>query len=232
MKGAFKRVVSLVLSVLMLTSTLMLTACNRKYDEAEVLEAGESLMRRAEVLNFVYYGSGIEYFDNDDATSRYRVANPEHLKTLGFSTLEELMKMTEDVFSVGYANTVYSTVLSTLRDDATVVSYARYYQAYNEETNEPTEIMVFSSYPYALKGRIEYDYATLRVEGSKKDKVKLLIDATVFNEAGQSQKTTVTISLVEEENGWRISNPTYANYNEYKDRYDELNNKDLDKKSK
>ena len=135
--------------------------------------------------------------------------------------------MTEEVFSVGYTNTVYSTVLSTLRDDTTVVSYARYYQAYDEQTNEPTEIMVFSNYPYAMKGHIEYDYATLRVEGSKKEKVKLLIDATVFNEAGQSQKTTVTISLVEEENGWRISNPTYANYNEYKDRYDELKDKDL-----
>ena len=227
MKGAFKRAVSLVLSVLMLASTLLITACNRKYDEAEVLEVGESLMRRAEVLNFVYYGSGIEYFDKDDSTSRYRSANPEHLKTLGFSTLEELMKMTEEVFSVGYTNTVYSTVLSTLRDDTTVVSYARYYQAYDEQTNEPTEIMVFSNYPYAMKGRIEYDYATLRVEGSKKEKVKLLIDATVFNEAGQSQKTTVTISLVEEENGWRISNPTYAIYNEYKDRYDELKDKDL-----
>ena len=227
MKGAFKRAVSLVLSVLMLASTLLITACNRKYDEAEVLKVGESLMRRAEVLNFVYYGSGIEYFDKDDSTSRYRSANPEHLKTLGFSTLEELMKMTEEVFSVGYTNTVYSTVLSTLRDDTTVVSYARYYQAYDEQTNEPTEIMVFSNYPYAMKGHIEYDYATLRVEGSKKEKVKLLIDATVFNEAGQSQKTTVTISLVEEENGWRISNPTYANYNEYKDRYDELKDKDL-----
>ena len=51
--------------------------------------------------------------------------------------------------------------------------------------------------------------------------------ATVTKADGKSQNTTITVALVEEDDGWRIDNPTYANYNEYKDRYDELNNKDL-----
>ena len=226
MKGAIRRVISLILIVLVLASTLTITSCNRKYDEAEVLEAAERLMKSAETLNFVYYGSGIEYFDSEQ-NSRYKIANPAHLKTLGFSTIDELMDMTEKTFSVGYANTVYSTVLYTLRDDDKIVSYARYYQAYDENTNEPTHIMVYSSYPYMLKSSIEYDYSTLRVEGSKKENVNLLIDAKVTNSDGASQITTITISLIEEENGWRIDNPTYANYNAYKDRYDELKDKDF-----
>ena len=55
----------------------------------------------------------------------------------------------------------------------------------------------------------------------------MTVEATVTREDGKSQKTTVTITLVEEDEGWRIDNPTYANYNEAKDRYDELKDKDI-----
>ena len=226
MKGALKRALSLVLLVLMLFSCLTLTSCNRKYDEQEVLAAAEKLLKNAETLNFVYYGSGIKYYDTD-TSSRYKVANTNHLDELGFHTLDELMDLTEETFSVRYANNIYSTILSALYDETVLVSPKRYYQEYDSEKNEYKDIMVYSNYPYMLKSTIEYDYSTLRVEGSKKEKVNLLIDVKVTNENGESQNTTVTISLVEEENGWRIDNPTYVNYNAYKDRYDELKDKDL-----
>ena len=87
--------------------------------------------------------------------------------------------------------------------------------------------MVYSKFTALLKGEIEYDYTTLRVEGSKKEKVNLLIEATVKNTEGLSQKTTVKVTLVEEENGWRIDNPTYANYNAMKDKYDDLKDKEI-----
>ena len=229
MKGNRYRALSLILAVLMLLSVLTLTSCNRKYDEEEVLEAAKKLLKEAEVLNEIYYGSGIEYFDSEEEIGYYRKANPMHLEELGFSTIDELKKKTEQTFSAKYSETVYSTILSSMTDGDGIVSLARYYQAYDEETNQPTHIMVYSKFSLMLKSDIEYDYSTLTVVGSKKEKVEVTVEATLTNSEGQTQRTTISIMLVEEENGWRINNPTYANYNAYMDRYNELQDKDLKK---
>lgn len=230
MKGRRYRAISLILAVLMLLSVLTLTSCNRKYDEEEVLEAARTLLKEAEVLNKIYYGSGIEYFDSEDEQiGYYRKANPMHLEELGFSTIDELKKKTEQTFSAKYSETVYSTILSSMNDGDGIVSLARYYQAYDEETGQPTHIMVYSKFSLMLKSDIVYDYSTLTVVGSKKEKVEVTVEATLTNSEGQSQKTTISIMLVEEENGWRINNPTYANYNAYMDRYNELQDKDFKK---
>lgn len=227
MKNVKDRIISLLLITVTIVSLFTLSSCNRKYDEEEIIEVSKILLKDAEMLNIVYYGSGIEYFDDEDEKGYYRKANVNHLEELGFSTIDELKKLTDKTFSVGYSSELYSTILSPLATDISIVSPARYYQAYDEETGAPTHIMVYSNFTPMLKDSIVYDYDSLRVEGSKKEKVYVKIDATVTKADGKSQSTTVTVALVEEDDGWRIDNPTYANYNEYKDRYDELNNKDL-----
>ena len=227
MKNVKDKIISLLLIAVTIVSLFTLSSCNRKYDEKEIIEVSKILLKDAEMLNIVYYGSGIEYFDDEDEKGYYRKANVNHLEELGFSTIDELKKLTDKTFSVGYSSELYSTILSSLATDISIVSPARYYQAYDEETGAPTHIMVYSNFTPMLKDSIVYDYDSLRVEGAKKEKVYVKIDATVTKADGKSQNTTVTVALVEEDDGWRIDNPTYANYNEYKDRYDELNNKDL-----
>ena len=227
MKGVYNRIVSLALAVLMLFSLLYLTSCNRKYDEEEVVSAAKELLKTAEMLNIVYYGSGIEYFDSDEEIGYYRKANPQHLEALGFKTVEELKKMTEATFSVKLSETVYSTVLSSLTTDTALISPARYYQAYDEKSGEPTYIMVYTNFTPLFKGTITYDYDSVRADGSKKENVYVSVDATVTNQDGLSQRTTVTFTMVEEENGWRINSTTYANYNSLKDKYDELKDQEI-----
>ena len=227
MKNVKNKLISLLLIAVTLASLFTLSSCNRRFDKAEVIEATKILLKDAEMLNIVYYGSGIEYFDDEEVKGYYRKANPSHLENLGFSTIDELKMLTEKTFSDGYSSMLYSTILSSLMDDISVVSPARYYQAFDEKTGAPTHIMVYSNFTPMFKDNIVYDYNSLKAKGSKKEKVYVEVDATVTNAEGKSQRTTVTVTLVEEDDGWRIDNPTYANYNEYKDRYDELNNKNL-----
>jgi hypothetical protein len=227
MRNDTRKILSLFLIVVTVISVFSLSSCNRRYDEAEVVAAAEKLLKEAEMLNLVYYGSGIEYYDSDEENGYYRKANDKHLENLGFSTIEELKSLTEKTFSKEYSNVLYTTILSPMTNDTSLISAARYYQVYDEETNSPSHIMVYSKFNLMLKDSIEYDYSSLKATGSKKEKVYVTVEATVTREDGKSQKATITITLVEEENGWRIDNPTYANYNEMKDRYDELNNKDL-----
>jgi hypothetical protein len=227
MKVIFKKTVGIFLVAVILLSLFTLTSCNRGYVEEDVISSAATLLKEAELLNMIYYGSGIEYYDSNDATGYYRKANIAHLEELGFSTIDELKALTEKTFSDAYTSLLYTTVLSALSDDTGIVRAARYYQAYDEETNEPTFIMVYSAFNPMLKDTIEYDYDSLRVEKAKKERVYVKVDATVTNSEGKSQRVTLTVTLIEEADGWKIDNPTYANYNEAKDRYDELKDQDI-----
>ena len=106
------------------------------------------------------------------------------------------------------------------------MSAARYYQYTNEQTGE-SYIMVYTKHDVIFKDMISYDYDSVRVEKSKKENVYLKVDATVTNSAGESQKVTLSVVLIEEANGWRLCNPTYANYNALNDRYNELENQKI-----
>ena len=227
MKVVYSKIISVLLVSVLIISLFTLTSCNRKYDEAEVIEVTKTLLKEAEMLNKVYYGSGIEWLDGENDKGNYKTANQNHLKELGFSTIDELVEKTKKTFSDEYSSLLYSTILSPLKDGDYYLAAARYYQAYDEETNEPTDIMVHSSYSPLMKDKTEYDFESIRVDGSKKEIVYVKINATVTNSDGQSQTIELTINLIEEEDGWKIDNPTYANYNPYKDIYDELKDKDI-----
>ena len=217
----------LFISLVVLIFVLSFREKDRKFDKEEVETATKQLLKEAEFLNQIYYGSGIKYYDTDDGkTGYYRKADYAHLEELGFSTIEELKVITEKTFSDEYAALLYSTILSSLKEGSIVVTAARYYQAYDEETNQPTDIMVYSNFDIKFKDKIEYNYDSIKAERSKKDKVYVSVNATVTNSEGKSQEVTLTITLIEEDDGWKIDNPTYANYNSAKDRYNELN-KDL-----
>ena len=227
MRNVKNKIVSLLLVIVAFASLLSFTSCNRKYDKEEVIAAAKALLKDAELLNEVYYGSGIRYYDIEiENAGYYKRADDEHLKELGFSTVNELKALTEKTFSYSYSQNVFSTILIGLKEDGKVVSAARYYQYTNEETEE-SYIMVYTKHEAILKDKISYDYDSVRVERSKKENVYVKVDATVTNSQGDSQKVTITVVLIEEANGWRICNPTYANYNALNDRYNELENQKI-----
>lgn len=203
-----KKILSIaVILVLLFTSV---TSCNRAFDEEEVISAAKELLPAAEKLNYIYYGEGIKYYDSDAAVSIYKEAQKSHLDELGFHTVDELKAMTEEVFSDSYSQTMYSSVLDTLRVDDTIVGYKRYYDYTNDDGE--SMIMVNVMYEPLIKSTISYDYESIKVKGAKKEKVFLSVSAVVSNADGESRMIDITITLVEEEDGWKIDNPIFANY--------------------
>ena len=93
MKNVKTKILSLLLVIVCTLSILSLSSCNKKYDEEEVLTAAKTLLKEAELLNVIYYGSGVQYYENDRANGNYREANSEHLRELGFSSVDELQCM-------------------------------------------------------------------------------------------------------------------------------------------
>ena len=66
MRNVKTKIISLLLIAVTLVSLFSLSSCNRRYDETEVIEATKKLLKEAEMLHIVYYGSGIKYFDDED----------------------------------------------------------------------------------------------------------------------------------------------------------------------
>lgn len=208
MKRQFvKRIFStLLILALLLTS---LSSCNRSYDEEEVIAAAKELLKSAEMLNYVYYGEGISYYDTDEAVGIYKEAQSAHLDELGFHSIDELKELTEKTFSKEYSEIMYSSVLDTLRDGENIVGYKRYYDGINE--NGEKIFMVNTAYKPLLKSTIVYNYDSIKVDKVKKEKIFLIVNAVVSDKEGHERSVDITITLIEEESGWRIDNPVWAN---------------------
>ena len=227
MMSVKKKAVSLLLVIVMIFSLFTLTSCNRSFDEKVVVEEAKRLLRESEFLNQIYYGSGIRYYSGEEnQNGSYFRADKEHLSELGFSSIDELKLLTSKTFSRAYCENLYASMLSSLKENGQIVSVARYYQHVDSEKNE-TYIMVYSKFEPTLVDTIVYDYDSIKAEKSKKENVFVSVSATVTNSEGKSQVITLTINLIEEESGWRISSPTYATYNELLDRYNELKDQKL-----
>lgn len=207
-----KVVFSLLLCVLLCLS-IVLTSCDRKYDEAEVKAAAESLMKNAEKLNTVYYGRGIAYIVGGAQNGAYYEADPMHLRTLGFTNINGLVELTEKTFTKSYSAKLIRDRLQEMRVDGVMIEPARYYQNYEDELlTEEVCIMVYSGITPIFDDRMTVDYSSMTVTGSKRDKVFVTVSVTVANMDGETQEKTLEITLIEEDDGWRIDNPVFKNY--------------------
>ena len=223
MSASIKKIILIAVAVLVVFSIIIaicLAPRDRKYDEAEVRAAATALIKASEKLNDIYYGDGIKFLEySENNKSLYCEADPTHLAELGFSTINELKKMTKEVFSEAHAEGMFSGTFSGTGTS----QMSRYYQEYDDNRVDPKPlyIMVHREYDALMKGDMTYNFDTLTITGSKREYVNATIDVTVTLD-GKTQTHTLNIRLIEEEAGWRLASTTFANYNEYQDIYDEL----------
>ena len=203
-----KKVVSLILAAVLI---LALASCggekNRTYDEAEVKTAAERLIKKTELLNKILWGEGIPYIDEAIyASGKYYAADPIYLYNHGFMILDDIIEECEQVFSTSYLVSIRTSVFSSSAGDYGMAGYTRYYQG-------SENIMVYTDYIPLLTDTVEYDYENINVKGSVGEKVSVEIPVKVTR-GDLSQERIITISLVEEDDGWKIDSPTYASYRE------------------
>lgn len=212
------RIVALLLIIA--TIPLTLISCDIKYDEAEVKAAAIELIKASVKINDIYYGEGIRFLEySENNVSLYCEADPTHLAELGFSTINELKKMTKEVFSEAHAEGMFSGTFS----GAGTSQMSRYYQQNDDNRVDPKPlyIMVHREYDPLIKSEMIYNFDTLTITGSNREYVNATIDVTVTLD-GKTQIQTLNIRLVEEDAGWRLASTTFTNYNEYQDIYNDL----------
>ncbi|MBO5879699.1 MAG: hypothetical protein J6Q68_04035 [Clostridia bacterium] len=203
----------LAITVFIMTAGLLISCGNREYDEAEVSAAAKSLISDAVILNEIYWGDGIPYSDDRGLSDGvYFPSLYLSEQKYGFETVEELKEKTRKVFSEEFCETVFSTVLSSI-NDGNEMFLSRYYQKYSViDGVTPEYIMVNSDWNKVFTSTVEYDFDSIKVIGSEKQTVFVTIDCTVTKSGYDPQKRTLTISLIEEEDGWKLDSPTFVNY--------------------
>ena len=210
-----KKILAILLVAILSFSLFSCKEKDRTYDEEEVISAAQSLIYDSALLNEIYWGKGIEYI-SDASTSNgyYYEANILHLEQLGFKTIDELKEMTEKVFSHSFSDVIYKTALTSVSDDGGIHSLARYYQKYSDdEMKEPEAIMVYSRAKILLSDDVQYLYDTLTVDGAEGEVVYVTL-SVVVTRGENSQTRTITVGLIEEEEGWRLNDATYISYDE------------------
>jgi len=212
------------LFTLILTAAIILSAVgcggdegvkNREYDEIEVKSAARELIAASILLNEIYWGKGIPCHDDLNlASGNYYPADEDYLENIGIKTLEDLKNLTRGTFSKEMSEWVFSSVLTSVSDGSFIAGTARYGQKWGgERGDEPEYILVYKDYDYLLSGRVEYHLERLSVIGSEGEIVKVKVPATVYGEGeGEFMDSTLEISLIEEEGGWRLDSPTYLKY--------------------
>ncbi len=220
------KITSLLLTVVVILAVL-LTSCaiNRDYVESEVIAAAEKLIRASATLEEIYYGKGIAHDqDKSSANGAYYRASAASLSLFGINTLEDLKKMTREVYTISLSDVIISTKLSSVSDEDGIQSYARYYQKYNSLDGTEECIMVYDLAEVFLKDSVIYDYTSIKVSRVKGESIFVTVGVTVINEEGKSQSSTLEVELIEEGAGFRLNSPTYKRYAD-DDYYNELQNK-------
>lgn len=218
-----KKLFALIIAV---ASIFSLASCDRSYDEGEVLSVAEELIDSAVVLNEIFYGKGIPYTQSESsANGAYYEASAYYLQDVGIETIEDLKNKARLVFSNKYCEQIFGTVLSPVTDSDYILAMARYYQATDSSTGEPTAIMVYSGAKPLLTDEMEYDYESLVCEGSRGARVYVKIAVSVKDsESGEYHTLYRSIALIEEADGWRIDSPSYAQYSPELSEYEEIQN--------
>ena len=218
-----RKLIALILAV---AGIFSLASCDRSYDEGEVLSVAAELIDAAVVLNEIFYGEGLPYTQNEStANGAYYEASAYYLQDVGIETVDDIKDMARLVFSKDYCEQIFGTVLSPVTDSDYILAMARYYQATDSSTGEPTAIMVYSKAEPLLTDEMEYDYDSLVCEGSRGSRVYVKIAVTVKDsESGEYHTLYRSIALIEEADGWRIDSPSYAQYSPELSEYEEIQN--------
>ena len=193
----------------------------REYVEGEVIENAKALLEGAVDINTVLWGVGILPVENEEGGA-YSACLSEELERYGVFCVDDIRALCASVYSGAMCKTVENTVLGNVRDDnESIVSYVRYYDLTDKETDAITLMVKTDAYVYFEKP-IAYHTETVRVKGVKGEVITLTVEVTLYDEENKPHEKTLTFSMIEEVDGWRLHSPTYMKYDAYSDIYENL----------
>ena len=195
---------------------------DREYDEAEVCAAARVLIEKSKILNEIYYGAGIPYKEpikEDAEIDVYMLADPAYLSALyedhGIKDIETLKEKTKEVFSKTGSASVISAFLQNTPGVNGMAGYARYYMAKeNVDLGTQAGLMVRTNAKnyYENTASVEYIYDGMHVSAVDGEYLTVSLKVKTTGKDGTETTRDMTVKLIEEENGYRLSGSTVATH--------------------
>ena len=188
MKKSFKILILTVLTVLM---TVSMVSCKTVSDESAV-HIVNALVEKSYELNVIYFGEGLDMQETENDSDLYVPV----VGSSNYTSKLALVEKTREVFSSSYASDIIKTAFEgQMGAIGSTAVYARYieYEGYLSVRRDIEGIEV-----------AKYDFTTTEIiKNSKKFIVAKIKTRDIEN------PQFVEITLINEENGWRIDSATY-----------------------
>ena len=194
----------------------------REYVESEVIENAEALLIGSQDINCILWGVGILPNPEEENTGVYAECSVEEKERYGIQSVDDIRTLCQKIYSEAMCQTVENTILGTVRDEnESIVSLVRYYDKTDSET-QTVSLMVRTDFHVYFEKPVTYHTQTLKIKEVKGEVIYLTVDVTLYDEENLPHDKTLTFSVIEEADGWRLHSPTYMKYDAYSDIYDNL----------
>ena len=187
---------------------LALCGCGAAPEPAEMRPIVEALIEASYEVNDIFFGEGLPAIERD---SQFAIDNHVYYMDEGgnydyvtedcpYQTTAEIKVLAEAVYSDEYLASIYETMFVGVADEHAGMLYARYL-----DTDEG--LKKSNLHESMISARRVYDYDTMvMVKPSGAQYVNLEFDTHL---EGSDEIVRVRLTLVREDDGWRLDSPTY-----------------------
>ncbi len=212
-----KKLRAVLLFAVVLGICLLPSCGGGKYSDEEIRTALDELLPKSYELNEIYFGEGLPHTEDEAAVEAFYNSFDTDVSTLsyvpvaadcGYGNETELREATLAVFSDAYAETLFSRAFTGItavinegyeQEYVTSAMYARYL----EQAGVLTVRINLKEEALPL-GRV-YDTSTMEIIRQRDNRVTVVLSGYVNG----VEDCTAEITLVLEEDGWRLDSPTY-----------------------
>ena len=199
----------IALAVALLLAAAMSVACGVEYTDEEVIDAAKELIEASYGINEVYFGKGLPISDEDSDAARefaekngFDLGNIQYLPVTEespYKSIADIKEATAKVYSAEYCESLFKSTFEGF-NDGTAAVFAKYM-----EDSQGVLTARIDLKENDLPDRT-YDLETIKVTKKKKDKAVVEIVSYLD---GEKEDKPLLLTLVPEEDGWRLDTPTY-----------------------
>ena len=170
-------------------------------EEAEAKAIVKDLVEKSYEINEIYFGKkGLDYRDSGNPAEMYLPV----LETEKYFLKSKLENATRLVYCEDYADSIIELSLTGIQSPINVDSVkSRFAYVHDDDW-----LYINKDYDYPLEYFTEYDFSTMEIKYISGSFIDATIKGKRMTDKGY-EDVTVNISLVNEDNGWRLQNPTY-----------------------
>ena len=195
-------------TILIAVMAISLVGCGPEESEAKALV--KDLVSRSEELNEIYFGKGLRYKDTGNSNDVYLPVDEKEK----YTQKSKLVTATRKVFSSDYASSIINMAFNGVQSEINQNSVISRYMVMSDESNYDI-LYVNKSYEPLVNKLPEYDFDTIVITKTSSRFVEATIEAMVEvteqTETGpvtQMKKMTIDVTLVLEDDGWRLDSAT------------------------